>query len=119
MSSSMAHGGRQCAFMAKPVPRLTPAEIERVIATAWNDRPPFNAVLLAHGLSEGQVVQLLKRELTPNAFKLWAARSRGRDTTVGKSGVAKSGVAKSSGLAKSRDSKRGGVKAAQTPKKIR
>lgn len=63
--------------MAKPIPRLTPAEIARVIEVAWDDRPPFNAVLLSHGLTQGQVVQLLKRELTPNAFKLWTARTRG------------------------------------------
>ena len=62
--------------MARPLPRLTPAEIERVIATAWDDRPPFNAVLLQHGLAPGQVVQLLKKELTPNAFKVWTARTR-------------------------------------------
>ena len=63
--------------MAKPVPRLTAAEIQRVIATAWHDHPPFNAVLMGHGLTQGQLVQLLKRELTPNAYKLWTARSRG------------------------------------------
>ena len=63
--------------MAKPVPRLTPDEIQRIIATAWDDRPPFAAVLRQHGLSPGQVVQLLKRELTPNAFKLWKARTSG------------------------------------------
>ena len=63
--------------MAKPVPRLTPAEIQRVIEIAWDDRPPFPAVLRSHGLSPGQVVQLLKRELTPNAFKVWTARTRG------------------------------------------
>ena len=63
--------------MDKPVPRLTPAEIARVIATAWIDHPPFNAVLVNHGLSQGQLVQLLKRELTPSAYKLWAARTRG------------------------------------------
>ncbi len=62
--------------MAKPVPRLAPAEIARVIATAWEDHPPFNAVLMNHGLTQGQLVQLLKRELTPNAFKLWMARTR-------------------------------------------
>ena len=61
--------------MAKSVPRLTPADIQRVIAVAWDDRPPFNAVLMSHGLTEGQVVQLLKRELTPNAYKLWIART--------------------------------------------
>jgi len=63
--------------MAKPVPRLSPAEIAEVISVAWDDRPPFLAVLRSHGLSEGQVVQLLKRELTPNAYKTWVARSRG------------------------------------------
>lgn len=62
--------------MAKPVPRLTPEEIQRVIATAWDDRPPFQAVLHQHGLSPGQVVQLLKRELTPNAYKVWVARTK-------------------------------------------
>lgn len=63
--------------MAKPIPRLPPAEIERVIATAWDDHPPFNAVLMAHGLTQGQLVQLLKRELTPSAYKLWVVRSKG------------------------------------------
>jgi len=63
--------------MAKPVPRLTADEIARVIATAWDDHPPFDAVLMHHGLTQGQLVQLLKRELTPNAFKLWTARTRG------------------------------------------
>jgi uncharacterized protein (TIGR03643 family) len=61
--------------MAKPAPRLTPEETARVIKTAWDDRPPFNAVLLSHGLTEGQLVALLKRELTPNAYKLWVQRS--------------------------------------------
>ena len=64
--------------MAKPIPRLSPEEIQAVIATAWEDRPPFHAVLLRHGVSHGQLVQLLKRELTSNAFKLWMAKSQGR-----------------------------------------
>jgi uncharacterized protein (TIGR03643 family) len=64
--------------MAKPAPRLSAAEIARVIDIAWDDRPPFNAVLLSHGLSEGQVVALLRRELTPNAYKVWVQRTRGK-----------------------------------------
>lgn len=69
--------------MAKPVPRLGAEEIQRVIATAWDDRPPFDAVLRQHGLNHGQVVQLLKRELTPNAFKVWTARCRGAAAPAG------------------------------------
>jgi uncharacterized protein (TIGR03643 family) len=60
--------------MAKTVPPLTPAQVARAIEVAWDDRPPFNMVLRECGLSHGQVVQLLKRELTPNAFKVWNAR---------------------------------------------
>ena len=63
--------------MAKPIPRLSPTEIEAIIKTAWDDRPPFRAVLMQHGLEPGQVVQLLKRELTSNAFKVWTARTKG------------------------------------------
>jgi uncharacterized protein (TIGR03643 family) len=62
--------------MARPIPRLTPEEIRSVIALAWDDRPPFNAVVNRHGLTAGHVVQLLRRELTPNAFKMWMARTR-------------------------------------------
>lgn len=62
--------------MAKPVPRLSADEIRQIVDLAWDDKPPFHAVLMRHGLSPGQVVQLLKRELTPNAFKIWNARTR-------------------------------------------
>lgn len=64
--------------MAKPVPRLSAEQIERVIATAWDDKPPFDRVLRVHGLNPGQVVQLLKRELTPNAYRVWTARTKAK-----------------------------------------
>ena len=31
--------------MAKPIPRLSPDQIKRVIATAFEDKPPYNKVL--------------------------------------------------------------------------
>ncbi len=62
--------------MAKPIPRLHADEIQRVIATAWDDRPPYPQVLRQHGLLPGQLVQLLRRELTPNAYKVWVARTK-------------------------------------------
>jgi len=62
--------------MAKTAPKLSPEEIKRVIATAWDDKPPFNRVLIEHGIGHGALVALLKRELTPAAYKLWAARSK-------------------------------------------
>lgn len=63
--------------MAKPIPRLTPAEIAQVVEIAWHAPSPFQSLLHSHGLSPGEIVQLLKRELTPNAFKQWMARTKG------------------------------------------
>ena len=60
--------------MAKPIPRLSPADIALILDTAWHAPDPLTAVLYSHGLSEGQLVQLLRRELTPTAYKLWAQR---------------------------------------------
>ncbi|MBV8247689.1 MAG: DUF2805 domain-containing protein [Comamonas sp.] len=62
--------------MAKPAPRLSPQQTQSVIATAFEDVPPYNKVLLMHGIGHGELVALLKRELTPAAYKLWAARAK-------------------------------------------
>ncbi len=62
--------------MAKTAPKLDAEELQRVIATAWQDRPPYNKVMLEHGVDHGQLVALMKRELTPAAYKLWAANGK-------------------------------------------
>ena len=60
--------------MAKPVPRLSAADIARVLEIAWADPDPLNRLLFSHGLTEGQIIQLMKRELTPPAYKLWSQK---------------------------------------------
>jgi uncharacterized protein (TIGR03643 family) len=60
--------------VAKPIPFLSPADIAKILDTAWHAADPLSAVLYQHGLSEGQLVQLLRRELTSSAYKLWAQR---------------------------------------------
>lgn len=62
--------------MAKPAPRLSPDEVQRVIATAWEDKPPYTRVMREHGIGHGELVALLKRELTPAAYKLWTAKGK-------------------------------------------
>lgn len=69
--------------MAKTAPRLSPDEIKRVIATAWDDKPPFRRVLVEHGIGHGELVALLKRELTPPAYKLWLARTKAAKAAKG------------------------------------
>lgn len=63
--------------MAKAPPKLSADEIQRVIATAWDDVPPYNRVLMEHGIGHGALVALLKRELTQAAYRLWANKAKG------------------------------------------
>ncbi|MDR7333474.1 DUF2805 domain-containing protein [Roseateles asaccharophilus] len=70
--------------MAKTAPRLSPEETKRVIATAWDDKPPFRKVLIEHGIGHGELVALLKRELTPAAYKLWVSRTKAAKAPVSK-----------------------------------
>ncbi|WP_248850029.1 TIGR03643 family protein [Thiomicrospira microaerophila] len=52
----------------------------RVIEMAWEDRTPFEAITLNYGLTEAQVIKLMRRELKPSSFRLWRARVTGRKT---------------------------------------
>ena len=63
--------------MAKLPPRLSPEELQRVVATAWDDRPPYRRTLMEHGIAEGVLVALMRQALTPNAFKTWKAKGQG------------------------------------------
>jgi uncharacterized protein (TIGR03643 family) len=53
---------------------LTEQEIDRVIEMAWEDRTPFEAIRLQFGLSEAEVVALMRRQLKPGSWRLWRAR---------------------------------------------
>ncbi len=63
--------------MEKP---LTPEEIDRVIAMAWEDRTTFEAIEFQFGLAEADVIKLMKQELKLNSWKRWRARVQGRKT---------------------------------------
>lgn len=50
------------------------SDLDRIIEMAWEDRTPFEAIKLQFGISEGQVVELMRRELKRSSFNLWRAR---------------------------------------------
>ena len=54
--------------------------IDRVIEMAWEDRTTFDAIRLQFGLSEKQVITLMRREMKPSSFRLWRKRVQGRTT---------------------------------------
>lgn len=41
---------------------------------AWEDRTPFEAIMLQFGLPESEVIRLMRRELKNNSFLLWRKR---------------------------------------------
>jgi uncharacterized protein (TIGR03643 family) len=62
------------------LPDFDTATIDRVIEMAWEDRTPFEAIHLQFGLSEKQVIALMRREMQPSSFKMWRKRVTGRQT---------------------------------------
>lgn len=59
---------------------LTQAEIDRIIQMALEDRTSFDTIRQQFGLTPGQVIALMRRELKPSSFKLWRTRTSGRKT---------------------------------------
>ena len=56
------------------------ADLDRIIEMAWEDRTPFDAILDQFGLTEKQVIQLMKREMKLKSWKMWRERVQGRST---------------------------------------
>lgn len=59
---------------------LTPDAIDRVIEMAWEDRTPFDAIEFQFGLTEKQVIQLMRQQLKRASFNRWRRRVSGRAT---------------------------------------
>lgn len=53
---------------------LTEIDIDRIIEMAWEDRTPFEAILFQFGLTEKEVIKLMRRELKLTSFKRWRKR---------------------------------------------
>lgn len=47
---------------------------------AWEDRTPFEAIEDLYGLSEPQVIELMRQSLKRKTFNNWRARVSGRQT---------------------------------------
>jgi uncharacterized protein (TIGR03643 family) len=56
------------------------ADIDRIIEMAWEDRTPFEAIEHQFGLSEKEVIELMRREMKASSFKMWRKRTSGRQT---------------------------------------
>lgn len=49
-------------------------ETDRIIEMAWEDHTPFEAIAFQFGISEAEVIQLMRRHLKASSFKRWRRR---------------------------------------------
>ena len=63
--------------------QLSSQEIDRVIEMAWEDRTTFEAIEFQFGLSEAEVIALMRSELKSGSFRAWRKRVSGRRTKHG------------------------------------
>ena len=59
---------------------LQPAMIDRIIEMAWEDRTSFEAIHYQFGLSEKEVIELMRKEMKSSSFRMWRKRVSGRKT---------------------------------------
>ncbi|MEO1099526.1 MAG: TIGR03643 family protein, partial [Bacteroidota bacterium] len=53
---------------------LTPGEIDRIIEMAWEDRTSFDAIEKQFGLTETDVIKVMRREMKASSFRMWRKR---------------------------------------------
>ena len=66
--------------MNQKIKNLSDTEANAVVRMGWEDRTTFDQIKERNGLSEAEVIKLMRRELKPGSFRLWRKRVSGRIT---------------------------------------
>jgi uncharacterized protein (TIGR03643 family) len=56
------------------------ADPSLIIRLAWEDRTTFEEIEERTGLTENEVITVMRRELRPSSFRMWRKRVSGRVT---------------------------------------
>ena len=55
-------------------------ETSRIIEMAWEDRTTFDSIRDQFGLSESEVIKIMRKNMKRSSFKMWRKRVSGRKT---------------------------------------
>ena len=55
-------------------------KISRIIEMAWEDRTTFDSIKDQFGLSESEVIKIMRKHMKRSSFKMWRKRVSGRKT---------------------------------------
>ncbi|MBL7875840.1 MAG: TIGR03643 family protein [Cyclobacteriaceae bacterium] len=58
--------------------RFSQEDLDRIIQMAWEDRTPFEAIEMQFGLSESDVIRLVRASLKSSSFRMWRKRVNSR-----------------------------------------
>ena len=58
--------------------RYSTAAVSEIIDLAWADDVSFDKIKLEKGISEREVILIIRRNLKPRSFELWRERVSGR-----------------------------------------
>ena len=56
------------------------SEIYRIIGMAWEDRTTFDVIKDQFGISESEVIKIMRTNMKRSSFKMWRERVHGRKT---------------------------------------
>ncbi len=59
---------------------LTDRDRDRIVEMAWEDRTTFDSIEEQFGLSESEVIDLMRYEMKRSSWKMWRKRVQGRST---------------------------------------
>ncbi len=61
-----------------PVPDHGTLTTSEIVAMAWDDETSFDNILTQSGLSEGEVIKIMRGHMKPSSFRMWRKRVSGR-----------------------------------------
>ncbi|MDX1977111.1 MAG: TIGR03643 family protein [Pseudanabaenaceae cyanobacterium bins.68] len=67
---------------------LSLADLDRIVEMAWEDRTSFDIIQQQFGISEAEVIRIMRQALKQSSFRLWRQRVSGRKTKHAKSSKA-------------------------------
>ncbi|OYQ63794.1 TIGR03643 family protein [Pseudanabaena sp. SR411] len=59
---------------------LTTVDIDRIVEMAWEDRTTFDTIHEQFGISETEVIKIMRKSMKRSSFLMWRERVNGRKT---------------------------------------
>ena len=54
--------------------KLSSSNIDRIIALAWEDEVPFKSIKYQYGISESDIIKIMRKNIKRSSFKMWRKR---------------------------------------------